>query len=75
MGAGYPIQNYFGHNLCHCFAYLPFQKLTLFSTGEWELRFLNGTTVTGAGMPPERWVKQKGAIGQRNDIDWWVRFG
>ena len=32
--------------------------MTLFSTGEWQLRFLNGTTVTGAGMPPERWVKQ-----------------
>ena len=45
----------------------------MFSTGEWELVFLNGTTVTGAGMPPELWVKQpaqekketKGALDNR----------
>ena len=46
--------------VCH-FAYLQFQKLTLLSTGEmesWKLHFQNGTTVTGAGMPPVLWVKQ-----------------
>ena len=40
---------------------MPLQTLTLFPTDEmesWQLRFLNGTTVTGAGMPPELWVKQ-----------------
>ena len=36
-------------------------SLTLFPTDEmesWQLRFQNGTTVTGAGMPPALWVKQ-----------------
>ena len=44
-----------------CIAYLPLQTLTLFPTDEmesWQLRFQNGTTVTGAGMPPELWIKQ-----------------
>ena len=44
-----------------CIAYLPLQILTLFPTDEmesWQLRFQNGTTVTGAGMPPELWIKQ-----------------
>ena len=59
-----------------CIAYLPLQTLTLFPTDEmesWQLRFQNGTTVTGAGMPPELWVKQpakekketKGALDNR----------
>merc|ERR1719145_172667 len=25
---------------------------------EWELRFMNGTTIHGAGTPPEIWMKQ-----------------
>ena len=42
-------------------AYLPLQTLTLFPTDEmesWQLRFQDGTTMTGAGMPPELWIKQ-----------------
>ena len=25
---------------------------------DWELRFMNGTTIHGAGTPPEIWMKQ-----------------
>ena len=36
--------------------------MILFSTDEknadWELRFINGTTIHGAGTPPEIWMKQ-----------------
>ena len=44
-----------------CIAYLPLQILTLFPTDEmesWQLRFQNGTTLTGTGMPPEIWIEQ-----------------
>ena len=77
MGAGYLNLNCMGGNLCHLASSLPFQKLTFHSTGEmksWQLRFLNGTTVTGAGMPPVLWVKQpvqekKENVSFQDDID------
>ena len=62
MGAGNLIVTRLIHVSLFFGFFWPFQKLTSFSTdvmnADWELRFMNGTTIHGAGTPPEIWMKQ-----------------